>query len=63
MDYLNESENAEKFRNFHLHNSNIAVPKIYKGTTSRRVLTMEWIDGIKLTNLEGVKSLGIDPDK
>ena len=63
MDYLNEAENAEKFRNFHLHNSNIAVPKIYKGTTSRRVLTMEWIDGIKLTNLEGVKSLGIDPDK
>ena len=62
MDYLNEAENAEKFRNLHLHNSKIAVPKIYKETTSRRVLTMEWIDGIKLTNLEGVKNLGIDPD-
>ncbi len=63
MDYLNEAENAEKFRNLHLHNSKIAVPKIYKETTSRRVLTMEWIDGIKLTNLEGVKKLGIDPDE
>ena len=63
MDYLNEAENAEKFRNFHVHNSKIAVPKIYKETTSRRVLTMEWIDGIKLTNLEGVKKLGIDPDE
>ena len=63
MDYLNEAENAEKFRNLHLHNSKIAVPKIYKETTSRRVLTMEWIDGTKLTNLEGVKNLGIDPDK
>ena len=63
MDYLNEAENAEKFRKLHLHNSNIAVPKIYKETTSRRVLTMEWIEGIKLTNLEGVKNLGIDPDK
>ncbi len=63
MDYLNEAENAEKFRNFHVHNSKIAVPKIYKETTSRRVLTMEWIDGIKLTNLEGVKNLGIDPDE
>ena len=31
--------------------------------TSRRVLTMEWIDGTKLTNLEDVKKLGIDPDK
>ena len=63
MDYLNEAENAERFRNLHLHNSKIAVPKIYKETTSRRVLTMEWIDGTKLTNLEGVKNLGIDPDK
>ena len=63
MDYLNEAENAEKFRNFHIQNSKIAVPKIYKETTSRRVLTMEWIDGIKLTNLEGVKKLGIDPDE
>ncbi len=63
MDYLNEAENAEKFRDLHLHNSKIAVPKIYKETTSRRVLTMEWIDGTKLTNLEGVKNLGIDPDE
>ena len=63
MDYLNEAENAEKFRNMHKHNPKIAVPKIYKETTSRRVLTMEWIDGTKLTNLEDVKNLGIDPDE
>ncbi len=63
MDYLNEAANAEKFRNLHKHNQMIAVPKIYKETTSRRVLTMEWIDGTKLTNLEDVKKLGIDPDK
>ncbi len=63
MDYLNEAENAEKFRNLHIHNPKIAVPKIYKETSSRRVLTMEWIDGTKLTNLEGVKKLGIDPDQ
>ena len=63
MDYLNEAENAEKFRDMHKNNEMIAVPKIYKKTTSRRVLTMEWIDGTKLTNLEDVKKLGIDPDK
>jgi len=47
----------------HKHNQMIAVPKIYNEKTSRRVLTMEWIDGTKLTNLEDVKKLGIDPDK
>ena len=43
MDYLNEAANAEKFRDMHNHNKMIAVPKIYKEITSRRVLAMEWI--------------------
>jgi len=63
MDYLNEAANAEKFREMHKHNKMIAVPKIYKEITSRRVLAMEWIDGTKLTNLEDVKKLGINPDE
>ena len=62
MDYLNEAANAEKFRDMHKHNKMIAVPKIYKEITSRRVLAMEWIDGTKLTNLDDVKKLGINPD-
>jgi len=63
MDYLNEASNAEKFRMMHKHNKKIAVPKIYKEQSSRRVLTMEWIEGTKLTNLQDVKKLGIDPDE
>jgi len=63
MDYLNEAANAEKFRDMHKHNQMIAVPKIYKEITSRRVLAMEWIEGKKLTNLEDVKQLGINPDE
>jgi predicted unusual protein kinase regulating ubiquinone biosynthesis (AarF/ABC1/UbiB family) len=62
MDYLNEAANAEKFARLHQHNPRIAVPAIHHQATSRRVLTMEWIDGVKLTNLEAVKALGIDPD-
>ncbi len=62
MDYLNEAKNAEKFAKLHLHNQNIAVPKIFHNATTRRVLTMEWIEGIKLTNIDGVKKLGINPD-
>ncbi|MEB3303479.1 MAG: AarF/ABC1/UbiB kinase family protein [Cyanobacteriota bacterium] len=62
MDYLNEAANAEKFKQLHRHNPAIAVPEIYPAATSRRVLTMEWIDGVKLTNLDAVKGIGIDPD-
>ena len=63
MDYLNEASNAEKFKELHQHNIKIAVPKIYREVTSRRVLTMEWIEGTKLTNIEKVKSLGVDPEE
>ncbi|WP_254934295.1 AarF/ABC1/UbiB kinase family protein [Cyanobium sp. WAJ14-Wanaka] len=62
MDYLNEASNAEAFARLHSQNPRIAVPAIYRHATSRRVLTMEWIDGVKLTNLEAVRQLGIDPD-
>jgi len=63
MDYINEANNAEKFKKLHSENNKIAVPKIYRKATSRRVLTMEWIDGTKLTNIEAVKKLGIDPNE
>ena len=62
MDYCNEATNAETFAELHRHNPRIAVPAIYRQATSRRVLTMEWIDGVKLTNLEAVRALGVDPD-
>ncbi len=62
MDYINEGKNADKFRQLHAHNPRIAVPAIHWQATSRRVLTMEWIDGTKLTNLEAVRAIGVDPD-
>ncbi|MEB3319684.1 MAG: AarF/ABC1/UbiB kinase family protein [Cyanobium sp.] len=63
MDYCNEASNAERFAELHAHNRRIAVPRIYREATSRRVLTMEWIEGVKLTNLEAVRALGVDPDE
>ncbi|MFZ0408229.1 MAG: AarF/ABC1/UbiB kinase family protein [Cyanobium sp.] len=62
MDYLNEAANAEHFAELHRHNPRIAVPRIFHEATSRRVLTMEWIEGVKLTNLEAVRAIGVDPD-
>jgi predicted unusual protein kinase regulating ubiquinone biosynthesis (AarF/ABC1/UbiB family) len=62
MDYLNEAANAEKFAELHRHNPRIAVPLIFHQATRRRVLTIELIDGVKLTNLEAVRAIGVDPD-
>ena len=63
MDYFNEATNAENFARLHAHNKRIAVPAIYRELTSRRVLTMEWMEGIKLTRLEAVHAMGVDPEE
>lgn len=62
MDYIHEADNAERFSTLHRHNQRIAVPEIHRRLTNRRVLTMEWIEGIKLTQVKEVQALGLDPE-
>ena len=61
MDYAHEAYNAERFATLYGKLPDIYIPKIYGAYTGRRVLTMEWIDGIKLTDLEAVAAKGINP--
>lgn len=60
MDYSQEGRNAEKFARLYGHLPDIYVPKIYWQYTHKRVLTMEWIEGTKLTNMQAIASQGID---
>ena len=60
MDYIHEGENAERFFELYGHMKDVYVPKIYWEYTNRRVLTMEWINGIKLTQPEKIAALGIN---
>jgi predicted unusual protein kinase regulating ubiquinone biosynthesis (AarF/ABC1/UbiB family) len=60
MDYIQEGKHAERFERLYGSIPEIYVPKIYWQYTSRRVLTMEWINGVKLTNVPEVRRRGID---
>ncbi|MEL6554575.1 MAG: AarF/ABC1/UbiB kinase family protein [Cyanobacteria bacterium J06621_11] len=61
MDYNHEGANAERFEQLYGYLPEIVVPCIYSQYTGRRVLTMEWIDGVKLTELDELARRGIDP--
>lgn len=61
MDYTHEGRNAEIFAQLYGHIKDIYVPQIYWKYTRRRVLTMEWVNGTKLTKLEELQAQGIDP--
>jgi predicted unusual protein kinase regulating ubiquinone biosynthesis (AarF/ABC1/UbiB family) len=60
MDYTHEGENAQRFAELYGHIAGIYVPYIYPELTARRVLTMEWIEGTKLTRIDELDRLGID---
>ena len=60
INYIQEGKNAEEFAKFYGHLSEIYVPKIYWEYTGRRVLTMEWVEGTKLTNIQEIQAQGIE---
>ncbi|MEM1238391.1 MAG: AarF/ABC1/UbiB kinase family protein [Cyanobacteria bacterium P01_H01_bin.26] len=59
MDYTHEGENAQRFEALYGYMPDIMVPQIYTELTARRVLTMEWIDGTKLTEPAVLESKGL----
>lgn len=61
LDFINEGRNAERVAHDLASQPQYLVPGIVWEYTSRRVLTMEYIDGIKITDIEGMRAAGIDP--
>ncbi|MEL7226891.1 MAG: AarF/UbiB family protein, partial [Cyanobacteria bacterium J06576_12] len=59
VDYLNEGRNAERFAANFQDEPLVKVPSIYWRYCSTHVLTMEWINGFKLTDTERVKQAGL----
>ncbi|XP_019238421.1 PREDICTED: uncharacterized aarF domain-containing protein kinase At1g71810, chloroplastic isoform X2 [Nicotiana attenuata] len=54
MDYKQEAQNGVKFRQLYGVIQDVVVPEMYLAQTTRKVLTMQWIEGQKLA---GVKDL------
>jgi len=60
IDYYNEAKNAEKFADNFRNDPDIKVPKIYRKYSSDRLLTLEWIDGFKLTDTDKIAAAGLE---
>lgn len=62
IDYINEGRNAEKFAANFIDDPTVKVPTVYWEYSSQHVLTLEWINGFKLTDTESVIAAGLDID-
>lgn len=63
LDFNQEAFNVEDFRSNFEGDPNVKVPMAYTSLTTKRVLTMEWINGIRATNPEAIKNSSIDVDE
>ena len=52
LDYRQEGRNAQNFRRHFAGDPHVRVPRVYWQYTRPRVLTLEWIDGIQLADLD-----------
>ena len=60
IDYTIEATSMERFgRNF-LADPSTYVPKVFRDTSSERVLTMEFMEGIKISDIDRIDKAGYD---
>lgn len=60
LDYTTESGHLERFSWQFAGEPTIYVPKVYQDAVTQRVLTMEYINGIKASNVEALEQAGLD---
>jgi len=61
LDFIAEGENAEKVASFFKGRDDLHVPSIRWEYTTRRVLVMERIEGIKISDTDALRAAGVDP--
>ena len=60
IDYLNEGKNAERFWEIYRETPGIKIPRVIWGKTTERVLTLEDVYAIKITNYQEIKGAGVN---
>ena len=60
MDYRREGHNAERFQRSFADETALYIPKVYWDCTTRRVLTLERISGIRIDDVAALDAAGVD---
>ena len=71
MDYAREASNCERFREMYAEDGDAGVglaglvraPRVVASLSGARVLTMEWVEGVRLTDVSVMRARGIVPNE
>ncbi|HCF83879.1 MAG TPA: hypothetical protein DEV72_01600 [Ktedonobacter sp.] len=59
IDYITEAANAIRFREMFKDDSSIYIPRVYEDYTTRHLVVLEWIDGIKINDYAAIEAAGV----
>jgi len=60
LDHLQEARNAERFYQNFIDDDRIVVPKVIRQYTTPKVLTLEFVEGIKISDFESIRATGLE---
>ncbi|GBG93072.1 hypothetical protein CBR_g58691 [Chara braunii] len=66
LNFLHEAENSRRCRKNFEHQSPylaplVAIPTVLSGLSTSRVLTMEFMEGVPITDKDAIKKMGLNP--
>jgi ubiquinone biosynthesis protein len=63
LDFEREADSADRVRELFADDPGVAVPRIHREWSTSRLLVMELVDGIKITEREALEAAGLDPSE
>lgn len=63
IDYVHEAKNAERFYTNFAGSQTVKIPKIYWNYITRHIMTQEYSDGIKISDIAQIEASGLDKKK
>jgi predicted unusual protein kinase regulating ubiquinone biosynthesis (AarF/ABC1/UbiB family) len=60
LDYAAEADNAERFQGLFAGDRRVYVPSVYRNFSSQRVITLDDVTSIKITDYDRIEAAGID---
>jgi predicted unusual protein kinase regulating ubiquinone biosynthesis (AarF/ABC1/UbiB family) len=61
LDYASEVDNADQFAIMFANNERVYIPAVYRQHCTERVIVLEDVESIKITDTEAMTAVGIDP--
>lgn len=63
LDFVIEANTMNRFAENSKDNPLVVIPKVYRKLSTHRILTMERLHGVRITDVEAVRAMGVNPSE